>query len=598
MSKSIAYCLGILSLLTAPLAIGALSINPGGVVNAASSAPGAVAPGSIVSAYGSFSLGAPSQAGGVPLPVSLSGLSMRFGGMPTPLYYASSGQVNLQAPWELAGQTQTTLTAALGSQTSVAQTVNLAPFAPGIFSMNGQGTGPGAILDSQYRLVGSSNPASVGDVVQIYCTGLGAVTNQPASGFPAPFSPRAETTTTPVVAIGGTSAQVLYSGLTPGSVGLYQINAQVPSGIATGPAVPIVVSIGGVASNTVTVAIQPFPSSPVVRYVAVAATSRSIDTLGGGVPGALYIYDRDTLALLGQVPVSDLSGPYNPSTAITSPDGGTIYVAVKGPSNELVVVDAPSAAEKARIPLPREVSSLTWATGAGGVQRILANAFELGVVAIDPSKNAVVDTLPCPGSARSLLYDPANLTTYVSEYGRAELCTITPSFTAGSPIALPAMPPNGVPVLLDNGEQGVIVAGDPSVVLDLRNSGIRIYQSHPFSNYLMIGAASPDRRSVYFYAWSGGARYGLTFAADGTPRFAQEATGQLGSLTAVDDRFLYTASITGSCTSPESIFSCPTGVMILDPETLQPRPGANTIALDQQVVAIVAGSYATPAPAR
>ncbi|MGA2770097.1 MAG: IPT/TIG domain-containing protein [Bryobacteraceae bacterium] len=241
---------------------GVPSISPGGVVNAASSVSGAIAPGSIASAYGSFPLSAPSQASGAPLPISLSGLSMQFGGKQTPLYYASAGQVNLQVPWEVTGQTQATLTATLGGQTSVAQTVNLAPFAPGIFSMNGQGTGQGAILDSQYGLVGSSNPASVGDVIQIYCTGLGAVTNQPPTGFPDSGSPLSETTTTSTVTIGGASAQVLFSGLAPALVGLYQVNAQVPAGITTGPAVPVVVSIGGVASNTVTVAIQPFPPSP------------------------------------------------------------------------------------------------------------------------------------------------------------------------------------------------------------------------------------------------------------------------------------------------------------------------------------------------
>jgi uncharacterized protein (TIGR03437 family) len=195
-------------------------------------------------------LSTPSQAGVLPLPISLSGLSMQFGGVPAGLHSASTGQVYLQVPWELAGQAA--LTATLGSRTSVAQTVNLAPFAPGIFSTSGQG----AILDSQYRLVDSSNPASAGDVIRIYCTGLGAVTNQPASGSPASGSPLSETTTIPIVAIGGAWAQVLFSGLAPGFVGMYQVSAQVPAGIPTGSAVPVVVSIGGVTSNTVTAAIQ------------------------------------------------------------------------------------------------------------------------------------------------------------------------------------------------------------------------------------------------------------------------------------------------------------------------------------------------------
>jgi uncharacterized protein (TIGR03437 family) len=159
-------------------------------------------------------------------------------------------------PWELSGQSQSTLAATLNNVAGPAQTVNLAPFAPAIFSTNAEGSGQGAILDTSYRLVDSANPATAGSsVVLIYCTGLGAVTNQPATGSPGPSNPLAWSTT-PTVMIGGVSADVSFSGLAPGYVGLYQVNAQVPAGSATGPAVPVVISIGGVGSNTVTMAVQ------------------------------------------------------------------------------------------------------------------------------------------------------------------------------------------------------------------------------------------------------------------------------------------------------------------------------------------------------
>jgi uncharacterized protein (TIGR03437 family) len=147
----------------------------------------------------------------------------------------------------------------MNGQTSAAQTVNLATYAPGIFAINGEGTGPGAIQDANYNLVTPSNPATAGTtVVLIYCTGLGPVTNQPATGAPAPSDPNslAETPTKPTVMIGGAAANVLFSGLTPGEVGLYQINAKVPAGAAKGDAVPVVISIGGVQSSTVTLAVQ------------------------------------------------------------------------------------------------------------------------------------------------------------------------------------------------------------------------------------------------------------------------------------------------------------------------------------------------------
>ena len=233
-------------------------INAGGVVNGASyTAP--VAPGSIADVFGDFFLTSTSAATHVPLDTSLQNLSFQFGGgTQAPLYFVSGGQVNLQVPWELAGESTATLAATLNGQAGATQTVNLAAFAPAIFTMNSQGTGPGAILDSSFHLVDSSNPATAGTTtILIYCTGLGAVSeNQPATGAAASLTNLAPTATLPTVTIGGVTANVSFSGLAPGYVGLYQVNALVPAGVAANSAVPVAISIGGVTSNTVTIAVQ------------------------------------------------------------------------------------------------------------------------------------------------------------------------------------------------------------------------------------------------------------------------------------------------------------------------------------------------------
>jgi uncharacterized protein (TIGR03437 family) len=96
--------------------------------------------------------------------------------------------VNAQIPWELAGQSQTALTVSQYGQSSVSQSVPLAPYAPAIFVMD-QATQQGAILDANYNLVGPSNPTTAGAYIQLYCTGLGPVTNQPATGAPALADP-------------------------------------------------------------------------------------------------------------------------------------------------------------------------------------------------------------------------------------------------------------------------------------------------------------------------------------------------------------------------------------------------------------------------
>lgn len=252
----------VIRVLTPPAAVP--QINAGGVVNGASyTAP--VVPGSIASVFGSFFLTSTSIDTTLPLETNLQNLSFEFGGTSgfgsvgaAPLYSVSSTQANLQVPWEAGGQTGVTLAATLNGTTGASQTVNVAAYAPAIFTLNESGTGPGAIQDSSYHLVDASNPAIAGTTaILIYCTGLGPVSaNQPATGAAASTTALAPTTELATVTIGGITENALFSGLAPGFVGLYQVNAMVPAGVASGSAVPLTISIGGATSNQVTVAVQ------------------------------------------------------------------------------------------------------------------------------------------------------------------------------------------------------------------------------------------------------------------------------------------------------------------------------------------------------
>jgi uncharacterized protein (TIGR03437 family) len=234
------------------------TINSGGILNDANyTAP--IAPGSIAAAFGDFLLTSGVSGTQPNLPFSISGLSLEFGGtLPVPLFYVSGTQVNFQVPWEVAAPSRATLTATLGGQTSDGQTVAIAPFAPAIFAMNAAGTGQGAILSApSYVLTDATHPATAGSTyIMIYCTGLGAVTNQPADGLPASSSPLSWTTTTPSVLIGEAQAGVTFWGLAPGFAGLYQVNALVPAASAKGSAVPVSITIGGETSNVVTIGVQ------------------------------------------------------------------------------------------------------------------------------------------------------------------------------------------------------------------------------------------------------------------------------------------------------------------------------------------------------
>ena len=239
------------------------SINSGGLVSAASFTGGSAA-GSIVSLFGSgLATGTANSNGVLPLPPTLLTTSVQVNGIAAPLFYVSSTQINFQVPWEVAGQSQVSVTASLGTQKSTPVSLALAPLAPGIFATNGGGTGQGAVLIAGTAFLAAptgfaagSRPASGGEFLSIYCTGLGALTSQPTSGTPSTATPSPTTTTPVTVMIGGVSVQPQYSGPAPGFVGLYQVNIQVPSQVSAGSQIPLTLIMNGVSSNSVTVAIQ------------------------------------------------------------------------------------------------------------------------------------------------------------------------------------------------------------------------------------------------------------------------------------------------------------------------------------------------------
>ena len=161
------------------------------------------------------------------------------GERPSPL--GTYGPIQLLCGSGLREGWRTTITATVHGQVAATRFLDLVPYSTAIFTINGQGTGQGAILDSSYKLVDSSNPAIAGQtVLLIFCTGLGAVSNQPATGVAAPTAQLARTIDTPTVMIGEVVAPVQYSGLAPGFVGLYQVNALVPRESAKGDAVNVV----------------------------------------------------------------------------------------------------------------------------------------------------------------------------------------------------------------------------------------------------------------------------------------------------------------------------------------------------------------------
>jgi uncharacterized protein (TIGR03437 family) len=242
---------------------GGPAINSGGMVNAASLS-GQAAAGSIVSLFGSGLGLSPISAAVMPLPTTLGTTTVRVNGIPAPLFYVSPSQINFQLPWELSGQSQVSVSVTVGASSTVPVSLALGGFTPGIFTTRNSGGGQGAVLISGTSSIAApdgflpgSHPVDRGGYIAIYCTGLGPVTRQPSSGAGAGSAESLSFTgVQPVVFIGGVSAQVVFSGLAPGFVGLYQVNVLVPPQTVPSSQVPLYLTVGGAVSNTVTIAVR------------------------------------------------------------------------------------------------------------------------------------------------------------------------------------------------------------------------------------------------------------------------------------------------------------------------------------------------------
>jgi uncharacterized protein (TIGR03437 family) len=229
----------------------------GSVTNSASFAVGgsAGALGTLFGQHLSVGLSGVAQASSIPLPTTLAGTSVTVNGTPAPLLAVvnagGSEQINFQMPWEVAGQStlQVTVNNGVSSNTPVSVPVTAAQ--PGIFVVDS--VPDGAITHVGGALVTATDPAVPGEVVVMYGTGFGPVNPAVITGqAPAGLS---YTTLQPTITIGGLPANVDFCGAAPYFVGLTQLNITVPSGAASG-ANDLIVSVNGVAGNTVKIQVQ------------------------------------------------------------------------------------------------------------------------------------------------------------------------------------------------------------------------------------------------------------------------------------------------------------------------------------------------------
>lgn len=255
------------------------SILPGGIVNAASyaavnGAGSPVAPGSLIAIFTSTLATQPASFTTATLPTTLSGVGVTFNGVPAAVVQVvPSGPypfVSAQVPFEVltAGQTSATVPVVItvNEAPSAAAQAQIVASAPGIFTLNAEGTGQAVLVNladdtiaAPTGSVAGAHPIPRGQTAFFYVTGLGAMTPSVADGSGVcPAASGFCNAAMPTVLVGGVAAQVVFAGQAPGFPGVEQINLTIPPTAPTGSGVSLIVisADGTVTSNTTTIAVQ------------------------------------------------------------------------------------------------------------------------------------------------------------------------------------------------------------------------------------------------------------------------------------------------------------------------------------------------------
>jgi uncharacterized protein (TIGR03437 family) len=230
-------------------------IQPGRIVSAASLSPDApLAPGSLISIFGSGLASGATRSDTLPLPSELRGAQALIAGVPLPLASVSPERIDAIIPYDLPVNTRHQIVVRNGVALGVPETVTLAAAQPAIFTKDQSGAGQGAIVAANGKLAEPGNPAAAGERIVISCAGLGQVSPAVPAGTASPENSASVNAVT--VSIGGVNAPVSFAGLIPGSAGMYQVIATVPAGVTPGDSIPVLLTEAGQTSPVVSMAVR------------------------------------------------------------------------------------------------------------------------------------------------------------------------------------------------------------------------------------------------------------------------------------------------------------------------------------------------------
>lgn len=198
------------------------------VVNAASMEE-SLSPGAWGSIFGQGFAGATVVAQGLPIPTELGGVRVLLDGNAAPVSMVSPGQINFQAPWELGAPAAVEVRVVRQDAPIEVVKVGIEETSPAIFRAGGAYV----VTTADYRLVDEGNPCKAGSVCIIWANGMGKANRAVAAGGASP--PMAEALAQPSLQVNNRPAQILFAGLSPGLVGVWQINFVMSAAVGDGP---------------------------------------------------------------------------------------------------------------------------------------------------------------------------------------------------------------------------------------------------------------------------------------------------------------------------------------------------------------------------
>jgi uncharacterized protein (TIGR03437 family) len=229
-------------------------LAPNGTRNTFNPLVGApLAPGTIAQVYGSNLAPSTAAPGVIPLPSTFNGTRVLIGALEAPLVLLSDSQLSVQVPTELQPNKDYPVVVEANGGFTLPDTLTLAAAQPGVLTLSDKSLF--ALRSPNFGPVTAGSPAVQGEGIALYLVGMGGTNPPMASGAAAPFDRLTTAAITPTVTIDGKDAQVLFAGLIPGTVGLYQIFLTVPTGIQAG-SVPVVITQGGATANASTLMVR------------------------------------------------------------------------------------------------------------------------------------------------------------------------------------------------------------------------------------------------------------------------------------------------------------------------------------------------------